>query len=61
VVAVVVAAGVVGLAVAASGGPAQEPMATSGGDVAQLLDVDVDQVAGMVVLVAADRLAGGPV
>jgi transposase len=34
---------------------------TSGGDVGQLLDVDVDQLAGTIVFVTADRLAGGPV
>jgi hypothetical protein len=55
------AAGAVGLAVAASGSAAQEPVATTSGDVAELLDVDVDQLTGMVVLVAADRLAGDPV
>jgi hypothetical protein len=42
-------------------GAAQEPVATTGGDVAELLDVDVDQGPGMGVLVAADRLAGDPV
>jgi hypothetical protein len=36
-------------------------MAATSGDGAQLLDVDVDQVAGLAMLVAADRLAGGPV
>ena len=36
-------------------------MATPGGDVAELLDVDVDQGTGMGVLVAADGLAGGSV
>jgi len=36
-------------------------MAAPSGDVAELLDVDMDEVAGMAVLVAADRLAGGPV
>jgi hypothetical protein len=36
-------------------------VAASGGDVAQRLDVDVDQRPGLVVLVAADRLADGPV
>jgi hypothetical protein len=54
-------AGTVGLAVAGTGGAAQEPVATPGRDVAQLLDIDLDQLAGMVVLVAADRLAAGPV
>ncbi len=55
------AAGAVGLAVGLAGGPAQEPVTTPGRDVAQLLDIDVDQVAGMRMLIAADRLAGGPV
>jgi hypothetical protein len=55
------AAGAVGLVVAHPSGPAQEPVATPGRDVAQLLDVDVDQLAGMVVFVAADRLAGDPI
>ena len=55
------AAGAVGLAVAATGGPAQEPMATPSGDVAQLLDIDVDQLAGTLMLIAADRLAADPV
>jgi hypothetical protein len=55
------AAGAIGLAVVLATGPAQEPMATPSWDVAQLLDVKVDQVAGMGVLVTADRLAGGPV
>ncbi|THA47123.1 hypothetical protein E6R62_32100 [Streptomyces sp. A1136] len=31
------------------------------GDVAEFLDVDVDEVARPVVFVAADRLSGGPV
>ena len=55
------AAGAVGLAVGLAGGPAQEPVAATSGDIAELLDVDVDQVAGLAVLVAADRLAGCPV
>jgi hypothetical protein len=55
------AAGAVGLAVAATGGPAQEPVATPSGDVAQLLDIDVDQLAGTLMLIAADRLAADPV
>jgi hypothetical protein len=55
------AAGAVGLAVTGPSGPAQEPVATTGRDVAQLLDIEVDQVAGMVVFVAAHRPAGGPV
>jgi hypothetical protein len=41
-------------------GAAQEPVATPSWDIAELLDIDVDQVAGMVVFLAADRLAGGP-
>jgi hypothetical protein len=57
-IAAAVAAGAVGLAVTATNGAAQEPVTTSSRDVAELLDVDVDQVAGMRVLVAADRLAG---
>jgi len=36
-------------------------VAAAVGDVAQLLDVDVDQIAGGVTFVAAYRLAGGPV
>jgi hypothetical protein len=60
-IAACLAAGAVGLAVPLSAGPAEEPVAASGGDVAQLLDVNMDQVAGMVVLIAADRAAGGPV
>src|SRR5512132_2171801 len=36
-------------------------MTATGGDVAELLDVDVDHCAGMRVLVAAHRLAGHPV
>ena len=60
-VAAAAAAGAVGLAVGLAGGPAQEPVATTSGDVAQLLDIDVDQVAGMGVFLAADHLAGGPV
>ena len=55
------AAGAVRPAVAPPGRAAQEPVATTGRDVAQLLDVDVDQGAGLGVLVAADGLAGGPV
>src|SRR5699024_301894 len=35
--------------------------ATPVGDLADLLDVDVDQVAGVLVFVAAGRLAGGSV
>jgi hypothetical protein len=34
---------------------------TTLGDAAQLLDVQMDQVAGLVMLVAADRAAGGTV
>jgi hypothetical protein len=41
------AAGAVGLTVAASSSAAQEPMATPSGDVAQLLDIEVDQLAGL--------------
>jgi len=59
--AAVAAAGPVGLAVGLAGSPAEEPVATPGGDVAQLLDIDMDQGAGSGVFVAADRLAGGPV
>jgi hypothetical protein len=55
------AAGPVGPAVPPSAGPAQEPVAAPGGDVAQLLDIDMNEVAGLVVLVAAHRLAGRPV
>jgi hypothetical protein len=40
---------------------AVDTVATTGGDVAQLLDVDVDQGAGMIAFIAADWLAGGPV
>jgi hypothetical protein len=61
VMAAALAAGAVSLAVALSAGPAQEPVAARGRDPAQLLDIDVDQLTGMGVLVAADRLAGGPV
>jgi hypothetical protein len=60
-IAVVVAAGAVGLAVTAPSGAAEEPVTTSSGDVAELLDVDVDQHAGLVMLVAPDRLAGRPI
>jgi hypothetical protein len=42
-VAAALAAGAVGLAVALAGGAAQEPVATTSRDVAQLLDIDVDQ------------------
>ena len=48
-------------AVLAALGPADVAPAAAVGDVAELLDVDVDQRAGVVVLVAADRLAGDPV
>ena len=34
---------------------------TAGGNVAEFLDIDVDQIPGMVVLVAADRPTGDPV
>ena len=47
----------VGLAVLA----ADEPVAAAVGDVAELGDVDVDQRAGVVVLVAAQRFAGDAV
>jgi hypothetical protein len=40
------AAGAVGLAVADPGRAAEEPVATTGRDVAQLLDIDVDQAPG---------------
>jgi hypothetical protein len=55
------AAAPVGLAVLFAGGAAQESVAATGGDVAELLDVDVDQRAGVGVLVAAHRRSGGPV
>src|SRR4051794_26421724 len=35
--------------------------ATAVGNLAELLDVDVEQVAGVFVLVAANRFTGGPV
>ena len=63
----VVVDGVVQVAVAGPGaGPAaglasQGLVAAAVGDVSQLLDVDVHQVAGGGVLVAADRAAGGAV
>jgi hypothetical protein len=41
-VAAALTTGAVGLAVATSGGSTQEPVAASGRDVAQLLDVEVD-------------------
>jgi hypothetical protein len=47
--------------VAFADGSAQEAMAAAVRDVAQLLDVDVDQCARDRVLVAADRLSGGAV
>ena len=40
---------------------AEEPVAATGGDVAELLDIALDQGAGMGVLVAADGLATDPV
>jgi len=46
-VAAALAAGAISLAVGLAGGAAQEPVAAPGGDVAQLLDVDVDQRAGI--------------
>jgi hypothetical protein len=58
-VAAALTAGAVGLAIAASGGSAQEPVAATSGDVAELVDIEVDQGAGMGMLIAADRLAGG--
>jgi hypothetical protein len=36
-------------------------VAAAVGDAAELLDVEVDQLAGSAAFVAADRLAGGPV
>jgi hypothetical protein len=41
--------------------PADHAVATTVGDVAELLDVHVQQVARPLVLVAADRFTGGPV
>ena len=55
------AAGAVDLTVAATSGAAQESVAASGREVAQLLDINMDQRSGLGVLVAADRLAGGPI
>jgi hypothetical protein len=48
-------------AVASSHGAAVDLVAAAVGDVAQLLDVDVDQVCRRVVFVAADHRAGGAV
>ncbi|GLX48784.1 hypothetical protein Shyhy01_17340 [Streptomyces hygroscopicus subsp. hygroscopicus] len=48
-------------AVAAALGPAVGLVPAAVGDVAELLDVDVDQFAGPAAFVAADRLAGRPV
>jgi hypothetical protein len=48
-------------AVLASGLSAQYLVAAAVGDVAELLDVDVDQVTGRGVFIAADGPAGGPV
>jgi len=42
-------------------GPAQDPVAAAGRDLAQLLDVNVDQLAGPGTFVAADRRGGGSV
>jgi hypothetical protein len=42
-------------------GPADVAPAAAVGDVAQLLDIDVEQVPGMGVFVAADGFAGDPV
>jgi hypothetical protein len=58
---VVATARPVGAAVDRSGSPTLHSVAAPGGDAAQLLDVQVDQVAGPRVLVAADRSAGGAV
>ena len=41
--------------------PAEHAPATAVGDLAELLDVDVDQLAGPVPFVAADHLAGGSI
>jgi hypothetical protein len=48
----------VGATVDRPSGPAVDPVAALGGDAAELLDVQVDQVAWLVMLVAADRAAG---
>lgn len=55
-------------AVTCGGGAVEFPASTTlcapaaaVGNVAELLDVDVDQVAGMGVFVAADRFSGSPV
>jgi hypothetical protein len=40
--------------------PADRAPSAAVGDVAELLDVSVDQFAGPLALVAADRDAGGP-
>jgi hypothetical protein len=50
-----------GLAVAVPGLAAEVAPAAAVGHVAEFLDVDVQQVAGVFVFVAADRLAGDPV
>jgi hypothetical protein len=59
----VLAAGLVGRRgpVAVARGAVDVAPAAAVGDVAQLLDVDVQQRTGVVVFVAADRLAGAPV
>src|SRR5262245_10942787 len=46
---------------AVGGGSAMDAVAAAGWDLAELLDVDVDQLAGPGTLVAADRCGGGPV
>jgi hypothetical protein len=64
----VVVDGVVQVGVARSAAPvaparsaSEDLVPAADGDVAQLLDVDVDHVAGTFVLVAADHPAGGPI
>jgi hypothetical protein len=51
----------VGASVGHPGRAAMDAVATTGGDTAQLLDIQVDQVTGMGMLVAADHPAGGAV
>jgi hypothetical protein len=58
---VVAAARSVGAAVDRPSSPAVDSVATPGGDAAQLLDIQVDQVAWPVMLIAADRSAAGTV
>jgi hypothetical protein len=47
--------------VAAAGGAAVDFVGAAVGDVAEFLDVDVDQVAGCGMFVAADRPGGGAI